>query len=141
MVVTIARGGPLFCERAGTDGELYVLDLGRAFPPEHPEEAHHLLASGQSVFYRQLRPELLLSWKVKGQPALSPDALTLWGGSVDKQHNENVRNATRWLVRDAVPALARALMEKAASTDPMSWNLSSLLHRQGAPVCDGRSCA
>ena len=41
------------------DGNKYLLDLARTFPPESPAECKHLPPSGNSVFYRQLRPEFL----------------------------------------------------------------------------------
>lgn len=141
--------------------------MARAFPPEHPEETPHLPARGSTIFYRLLRPELLQRRRAAGHPALSSDALSRFGGdsAAALQLNEHVRQATRFLVGDAVPALARdwALetigRAEAASSPPRGrrgaaaapapdvlpvavTEVSSRLYRAGTVVFTvGRTCA
>lgn len=64
----------------GTDNNIYLLNLTRAFPPESPSFSKHLLPDSYSIFRRFLRPELLQRLKEEGVCApLSCDALSGWG--------------------------------------------------------------
>lgn len=78
----------------GENGRVYLLDLARTFPPEHPLASTHLVRPPQSVFYCFLRPEFLQLLKQRGCPPLSPDSLTGWGNS-DPNRRENAQNLRR----------------------------------------------
>ena len=94
----------------GSDGRLYLIDLGRAFPPEDPNQTKGTLQSSAStMFYRQLRPELLQRCKAAGLPAVSSDSFTEWGRQDGAFHNRNAAAATKHLLDDALVALVKEL--------------------------------
>ena len=84
----------------GTDERIYLLDTARALPPEDPRATPHLPSLGNSIFFRLLRPEFMQILKVRGHPALSPDALSGWSkGDPDaRRHNDNIYSATKMFV-------------------------------------------
>lgn len=94
----------------GENGRVYLLDLARTFPPEHPLACKHLERPPQSVFFCFLRPEFLQLLKEKGYAALSPDSLTGWGVSDPDQraHSRNLFSATKFLFDEVIPAFATA---------------------------------
>lgn len=49
----------------GIDGHYYILNFNRIFPPEDAYETHHLILQprGVSIFWRFLRPELVVVYK------------------------------------------------------------------------------
>eukprot|EP01122_Echinamoeba_exundans_P007904 TRINITY_DN2521_c0_g1_i1.p1 TRINITY_DN2521_c0_g1~~TRINITY_DN2521_c0_g1_i1.p1 ORF type:complete len:1209 (+),score=237.81 TRINITY_DN2521_c0_g1_i1:47-3628(+) len=81
------------------DGEYYVVDFARVFPPEaslptDPKEPGRIL-------YKLLRPELVTRY----EKPLSSDALTGWGkrDPDSKLHNAEVVEATRHLLLEIIP--------------------------------------
>lgn len=94
----------------GENGRVYLLDLARTFPPEHPLACKHLERPPQSVFFCFLRPEFLQLLKERGYAALSPDSLTGWGASdpEHRTHAKNLFNATKFLFDDVIPHFAAA---------------------------------
>ena len=54
----------------GSDERLYICNLGRTYPPEHPEETSHIRREPRdmSIFWKLLRPEF-----VRRNLPLSPD--------------------------------------------------------------------
>jgi hypothetical protein len=75
--VTLAAAGDVEGHQA-LDGRFYLLDTGRAFPPESPmeDDSAHLSPHPQSIFFRLLRPELLQRLRDSALlPPLNPDAL------------------------------------------------------------------
>lgn len=81
----------------GSDGFHYMIDFARTFPPEAPGDHAH----PQSIFYRLLRPELV----VGHQKPLSSDAFSGWqsGDSLSDEMNEDVEEATRRLFETVIP--------------------------------------
>ena len=69
----------------GFDGRVYILDMARSLPPQHPMGAPHLLSDKQSFLFRFFRAEYLQRAKKEGRPALSTDCRTRFQGS-DKKH-------------------------------------------------------
>ena len=112
----------------GTDGNLYVLDLARLFPPETPNK------DAGSFIYRLLRPEFV----GKYPHPLSSDSFSLFGRHPGhEEHDEEVKQATRYLQEELTFALATELSRKAESelTDPLTprhlKRLTLQLHRAG----------
>jgi len=118
----------------GLDGNTYVLDLARAFPPESsyvlqkfggfpPEE--------RMIFSRKLRPEFLRFLKENtNAPPLSPDAFTGWGTLDAEQFNREVHQASLFLLNHRIPELAAFLDLIPQSAIPV-LNLSKEFHRMG----------
>ena len=96
----------------GHDGALYMLDMGRCFPPESPlacERSEHLQRRGNPVFYRKLRPEFLKYLKQKEFDIfpLSPDGLTGWRGYDDGlEHDKQIFKATLILLNERIQELS-----------------------------------
>ena len=117
-----------------------MLDMARALPPEHPAEVKHLKAVGGVVFYRMLRPEFLQKLKSLTLPPLSADGLSNWGkGEGSKGHNNNIRHATRFLIKNVIPALAQDIAQGYRSRvskcpQPGGRGVGS---RRGCPVARG----
>jgi hypothetical protein len=121
----------------GVDGDFYMQDFWRSFPAECPEETPHLPAEprGQSVFWRQLRPEFCRRYKY----ALSPDACCAitFDTPDGKEHFEEVKRATRHLVRECIPKYAEVLCSRKYSqslADGLGLDLTTELHDQGIGV-------
>ena len=93
----------------GFDGRVYILDMARSLPPQHPMGAPHLLSDKQSFLYRFFRAEYLQRAKKEGRPALSTDCRTRFQGSDKKKHIDAALKATQHLVGTVVPELAQAL--------------------------------
>ena len=51
--------GDVECRQAKNSKHLFLLDMARVLPPEHPAAVKHLEPIGGTVFYRILRPEFL----------------------------------------------------------------------------------
>jgi hypothetical protein len=110
----------------GMYGVCYMIDLARAFPPEHFVElrkVNEFPSDHSSQFFRMLRPELLLHLKdvkitevqncepvmqeiAKSNPSLisegtlptlSPDNLSMWGKHDHELHESSLRIATCYL--------------------------------------------
>lgn len=81
----------------GSDGFNYMIDFARTFPPEAPGETSH----PQAIFYRLLRPELVVSHP----KPLSSDAFSGWqsGDTLSDEMNEDVEEATRRLFEQVIP--------------------------------------
>ena len=83
--------GPVDIEgHRGNDGRMYVLDFARTFPPEYFNAETWERSCN---LYRQLRPELVRAF---GRP-LSSDALSAFGKHQHKEHDLEVKEATRYL--------------------------------------------
>jgi hypothetical protein len=106
----------------GTDGLLYVVDLGRVFPPQAvgPD------AKPGAAFVEKLRPEFVVANPVP----LNADAYTGWG-KLDprwREHNAEVRAATHRLLTEVVPLAGKALvLALADAADGLLKVLVSLL--------------
>ncbi|KAL6066162.1 Clu domain-containing protein [Balamuthia mandrillaris] len=126
----------------GQDGNYYILDLARLFPPEFPERAtdsRSLRINQRAIFYNLLRPEFVYENSVP----LSSDTFSAWelGDENARQHAIDVREATRLLktvrVADTADALARQFeqlcnnsnMEEACRE--ISGLLSTIMHQKG----------
>ncbi|KAE9323008.1 hypothetical protein PF008_g17466 [Phytophthora fragariae] len=111
--------------------QLVVLNFSRAMPPEDPDVTSHLLHStrGMSIMWRQLRPELVRSFKIP----LSPDALSsLTYRTPDWQDQAlGVEDATKYLVKEVIPLFAVKLSQKSDYFESPEFDLVKEMHRHG----------
>ncbi|KAG1688136.1 hypothetical protein DVH05_004006 [Phytophthora capsici] len=111
--------------------QLVVLNFARAMPPEDPDVTRHLVQStrGMSIMWRQLRPELVRSFKIP----LSPDALSsLTYRTPDWQTQAlDVEEATKYLIKEVIPLFAVKLSTKPDYFDSPEFELVKELHRHG----------
>ncbi|KAJ8577168.1 hypothetical protein ON010_g2043 [Phytophthora cinnamomi] len=111
--------------------QLVVLNFSRAMPPEDPDVTPHLLQStrGMSIMWRQLRPELVRSFKTP----LSPDALSsLTYRTPDWQDQAlGVEDATKYLVKETIPLFAIKLSQKPDYFKSPEFDLVKEMHRHG----------
>jgi len=85
----------------GKDGRFYLLDFSRVFPPETPKPGIRM-----AHLYRLLRPEFVKGYSLP----LCSDAFTRFISepeSVDL--NNNLREATRYLLQEVIPPFAKKL--------------------------------
>ncbi|KAG3004932.1 hypothetical protein PC120_g18279 [Phytophthora cactorum] len=110
---------------------LVVVNFARAMPPEDPDATPHLLQStrGMSILWRQLRPELVSSFKTP----LSPDALSsLTYRTPDWQTQAlGVEKATKYLVKEVIPLFAVKLSHKNDYFESPEFDLVKEMHRHG----------
>jgi hypothetical protein len=114
------------------DGRLYLLDMARCFPPEHPRVCKHKLAESwlpSNIFFRMLRPEFLYIWKKHDGEKLSPDACSGWGKE-QPENDEVLYKASNFLFEIQVPILVSSLVEKIKSNES-SIDLSVMFHMHG----------
>jgi hypothetical protein len=118
----------------GTDGDFYMQDFWRSFPSECPEETPHFQPEprGQSVYWRQLRPEFCRRYK----NALSPDACCAitYDTRDGIGHFEEVKRATKYLVNECIPKYAGILCKREYTqslSDGLGIDLTTELHDQG----------
>jgi hypothetical protein len=128
--IKIYNGGGALDE----DDEFYARDFWRSFPPEIPEETPHLQRAprDQSVFWRLLRPEFCRTY----DEPLSPDAVCMLAVKTPDadMHYERLVKATKYLVSEAVPALADSLVTRDYSlpvSEGLGLDLSMELHNRG----------
>ena len=86
----------------GKDGNYYVIDLARLWPPRTPRPD-----LPGSFLYRLLRSEFVTRYKLP----LSSDAFSLFGADHSEQHNREVEEATSYLEEVVVPQFASMLEE------------------------------
>ncbi|KAI9997265.1 hypothetical protein PInf_000705 [Phytophthora infestans] len=110
---------------------LVVVNFARAMPPEDPDATPHLLQStrGMSILWRQLRPELVKTYKIP----LSPDALSsLTYRTPDWQAQAlGVEEATRYLIKEVIPLFAVKLSQKSDYFESPEFELVKEMHRHG----------
>ncbi|TMW63324.1 hypothetical protein Poli38472_002265 [Pythium oligandrum] len=111
-----------------------LLRFARAMPPEDPEVTPHLCQStrGMSILWRQLRPELVASFK----SPLSSDGLScLTYGTPDWQTQAlGVEEATTHLIQEAIPVFARKLSQKTHYFTAPTFHLTTEMQRHGINV-------
>ncbi|DBA02373.1 TPA: hypothetical protein N0F65_007192 [Lagenidium giganteum] len=111
-----------------------VVNFARGMPPEDPDVTPHLIQStrGMSIMWRQLRPELVLSF---GKP-LSPDALSsVTYCTPDWQEQaQGVEDATKQLVEDKIPMFARKLSQRPNYFESANFDLVREMHRHGINI-------
>lgn len=114
----------------GEDGNYYIIDTARFFPPESPSVCRHLQKRGNVTLYRMLRPELLqILKKVKDFPRLNADVWTGWADSSDQIAQEESSRATSFMLVEAMKSMATELYEKKL----ILFSISEL-HRHGINV-------
>jgi hypothetical protein len=115
------------------DGCMFLLDLARCFPPESVaallKVSPDRVCRPATVFYRMIRPEALMYWKSVGGAALSPDALTGWGLQDKERHDQNIFEATSFVLSSQVQELAAYLLSSSQSQNQV--NLSTEFHKFG----------
>ena len=123
--------GPLLQLAAGCqDGLLYLLDLGRVFPPENPVLMPHLGVPQIAVFRLQHRPELLHA--VRQNPELCPggpfssDSYTQWG-NINEGHDAGANQLSKLVMRRLVDLAGELDKEYEADTFSMSWFMAPWL--------------
>ena len=121
----------------GVDGEYYMQDFWRSFPSECPEETSHFTMEprGQSVFWRQLRPEFCRRYKYP----LSPDACCAitYDTADGKEHFEEAKRATRYLIKECIPKYAEYLCSRDYTqtlADGLGIDLAREMHDQGIGI-------
>eukprot|EP01087_Luapelamoeba_hula_P002431 TRINITY_DN1209_c0_g1_i3.p1 TRINITY_DN1209_c0_g1~~TRINITY_DN1209_c0_g1_i3.p1 ORF type:complete len:1191 (-),score=150.31 TRINITY_DN1209_c0_g1_i3:38-3436(-) len=128
LVCNIPIYGPGDLEgHRGGDGNLYLVDLARLFPPEAPISA----TEKRAIYYNMLRPELVRNFRT----ALSSDAFSGWGmqDPLRKTHDQEVLECTRELHKTVIPRVAAELDDLVTSQKlPASQlNFSEVLHKHG----------
>jgi len=130
---------------------LYLLDLARWAPPEHPEVTAHLPHPPSGRFYRLMRGEFLQkSLKRSDIPPLSSDTLTGWGAWQKSEHETNLRKATRLMCLEAVDSATFDIVTQINDVDllthvPMDMDtytlnfpdvvdVATVCHRAGLPI-------
>ena len=114
----------------GSDERLYICNLGRTYPPEHPEETPHIRREPRdmSIFWKLLRPEF-----VRRNPLpLSSDALSMFCDETrdEEEHSLNIKSATNRLVNEVIPQFAEWLSTR--ETDELNkMDLRFDMHRAG----------
>lgn len=109
----------------GNDGNFYVLDFARTFPPEfmpyRPQDS--------SFLYKLLRPEFVSRYPIP----LSSDAFSLFGEDEHAYHNFEVKEATRVLHNTVIPLFAQFLDH--TETEYRDFHrLIEELHRSGINI-------
>ena len=96
--------GPVDIEgHVGYDGRFYLLDVARLFPPTHFTRGQYQL--GQQL-WDQLRPELVTQFS---KPLSSDGLSNFQHASEAHQANREIREATQFLTRFQIPAVAAIL--------------------------------
>jgi len=120
-----------------SDDEFYMKDFWRAFPAEDPGETPYFTPTprGQSVFWRQLRPEFVRRY----EKPLSPDAIcaAAYGQPDEKEHYDNAKDATKYLVQHVIPRYTETLCNREytqALADGLGVDLTTELHDQGIGI-------
>ena len=109
----------------GNDGLHYALDYARVYPPAALVQGE--IREKSRCLFRLLRPELVSRFS----KPLSSDAFTAWGRMNSDIHNAEVREATQYLVDQAIPALAKALPHGSA---PQWYHLRRDFHLHGVNI-------
>jgi len=132
----IPAAGDMKGYKAEDGHSFYMLNFRRALPMEDPEATSHLPRSerGQSIFCRQLRPELVREYKVP----LSADANCKISkdGPDWEEHVTNAREAAHHMVHTVLPQLAEDICKRPVKAEgelPSVENLdlTEELHRRG----------
>jgi hypothetical protein len=94
------------------NGNAVLLDLSRCFVPESPYNSKHLPSVHSSIFFRLLRPELLVHMKEHAaMPALSCDVFSGFSAQSKPEHARNGRRATQYMLKVRVPQLVAHLVQ------------------------------
>lgn len=118
----------------GSDGRHYLLDFSRAMPPEAPRPKAQ--RTKNEHLFRLLRPEFVINYNVP----LCPDAFSnmIYFDPNRKQHEENIREATHFLIEHVIPRYAVQLVETVAEHDGRGavdqFQLNQHLHASGINV-------
>lgn len=128
---TLVTCGDIEVHQTG-DGQFYVLDAARLFPPEAALPSHRTHERGEWL-YHLLRPELVRKYP----KPLSSDAFSMFQ-RFDRNlmiHNDEVREATAHLFEEVIPAFCDRLngMEKYDVKDE-NFDLVAELHRAGINI-------
>jgi hypothetical protein len=110
----------------GFDGNAYIVDFARIFPPEAPAFTNEEKPS----YARLLRPELVSRF----EKPLSSDAFSSFGGDDNKLHNLDVIDATRYLFDTLIPNAAQRLDQLCATQTINPSRLIEEIHRIGVNV-------
>eukprot|EP01126_Amoeba_proteus_P056684 TRINITY_DN7150_c0_g2_i5.p1 TRINITY_DN7150_c0_g2~~TRINITY_DN7150_c0_g2_i5.p1 ORF type:complete len:563 (+),score=108.01 TRINITY_DN7150_c0_g2_i5:821-2509(+) len=106
----------------GFNGNYYVLDFARVFPPQAIVQE----GTGSEVLYELLRPELVCQWPVP----LSSDAFTGWSAQ-DPEARANeivIEECTRYLINECIPKVSK---EFSQLLSPSCDTLITFLHNAG----------
>ncbi|CAM9112164.1 unnamed protein product, partial [Ectocarpus fasciculatus] len=120
------------------NAHFYCNNFWRSFPGEDPEVTWYLSRAprDQSVFWRQLRPELVKTYPIP----LSPDALCAASFRVKDQMERatDIAEATRHLIEVVIPKTVNILVKQVEGTkvaypisEGLGVDLSSVLHDNG----------
>eukprot|EP01105_Mastigella_eilhardi_P018365 TRINITY_DN4240_c0_g1_i8.p1 TRINITY_DN4240_c0_g1~~TRINITY_DN4240_c0_g1_i8.p1 ORF type:complete len:943 (-),score=202.12 TRINITY_DN4240_c0_g1_i8:2539-5286(-) len=106
----------------GTDGEFYVLDLARVFPPTSDHDVR------RSYLFKHFRPEFVRSYK----KPLSSDAFSKFDGEADV-NNAEVAEATEYLFQKLIPQFSTWLENNFTNLN-LPRQFAELLHRYGVNI-------
>lgn len=106
----------------GKDGKFYIVDFGRVFPPEAPEQK-----GSRKIFYCLLRPEFVRNYSTP----LSSDAFSVWGKINGKIHNQEVVEATKFLYDILIPRFANEVAVLMGKKGANEHRLTEMLHSNG----------
>lgn len=119
---------PADCEGHRTvNGNMYLLDFQRMFPPEAIENFEH--ADKGTHLYKQLRPEFVLNQAVP----LSSDAYSNFGQHNSKVHNAEVGVATNSLYSKVIPTFIEWMNDnqQLICLYPNKFSLTIVMHQFG----------
>jgi hypothetical protein len=116
------------CEIHRSDGQLYLIDSARLFPPTAPDARRP-----REVFFKLFRSEFL-SWYARNEP-LSSDAFSAFAAPADQiEQNRRVMQATLSLFRDRIPEVAEMLEALPVSGRVTGADLTRLVQQYGVNV-------
>eukprot|EP00727_Mastigamoeba_balamuthi_P001851 m51a1_g11663 hypothetical protein (1053) ;mRNA; r:493-4759 len=109
--------------RDPVSGLYYLVDFARLFPPtaDSPTKAMN------TFLYQLMRPEFVRTYK----KPLSPDAFSKFGDHDAREHDDEVREATRYLLEQEVPSFAHWLDQNFATVPDIEKRLTEFAHRRG----------
>jgi hypothetical protein len=114
----------------GSDDRNIALNFWRVFPPEmHTETPHLSLATrGMSIFWRFLRPELVMKWK----KPLCADALSCFIEGVPGYDaiNDDIQEVTHHLIQELIPQYAEELTNR-SEEQILATNWTKEFHSRG----------
>ena len=104
----------------GTDNKYYLLDFARVFPPTAEKNVQ------KTYLYKLFRPEFIKNYHIP----LSSDAFSPFGKHNENIHNEEVKDATKYLLTEHIPKFAASLNSYSHDID----QLTKLVHREGINI-------
>lgn len=112
----------------GKDGLHYVLDYARVYPPAAMVPGE--IKEKSRCLFRLLRPELVFKYT----SPLSSDAFTAWGRVESEIHNEEVRQATQFVLDSCIPTVAELLINSCEKSNFDAKIITKITHLNGVNI-------